>query len=247
MTNPAAGAYRDGVDSVARAVSELVESVFASLDRMSAATTQLWERLGANGIEPRAADLGQLREVVLRELSAQGSMVNGAGLVVADGVLADRPRHLEWWRAGHDSAEPQKLTFDLNPRSDYFYDYATMEWFVVPRDHDTRWVAGPYLDYTGVDLYICTFAVPVRAADGAFLGIAGADVTLASLDAALMPALRASGRALALVNQEGRVIVANHADHVTGSRLRPADAVSRPVAGTRQGLVAPDAVDVRNR
>lgn len=65
-------------------------------------------------------------------------MVNGAGLVMADGVLADRPRHLEWWRAGDGSAEPQKLAFDLNPRSDYFYDHSDMEWFAAPRERGIR-------------------------------------------------------------------------------------------------------------
>ena len=63
-------------------------------------------------------------------------------------------------------------------------------------------------------------------------------MTLASLDAALMPALRSSGNSLALVNQEGRVIVANNADHVTGSRLRgTAIASGLPVPGTQWTLV----------
>ena len=235
MTKPTTDAYRDGMDAVQTAVSELVEDIFGSLDRIGAAATELWDRLVRNGKSPRSSDLRELREAVLAELRHQGAMFNGSGLVLADSVLADLPRHLEWWRVG---AEPQKLTFDLNPDSEYFYDYSVMEWFVVPRDRHTRWIAGPYLDYTGVDLYICTFSVPVSSANGAFIGIAGADVTLAALDAALMPALRSSGKSLALVNHEGRVIVANNADHVTGSRLRGAAIASgRPVPGTQWTLV----------
>lgn len=245
MTNAMTGAYRDGMESVAAAVSGLVEDIFGALDRIATATAGLWDRLGANGVAVRSTDLTELREVVLAELAAQRSLFHGAGLVIADGALADRPRHLEWWSAGGKA--PQRASFDLNPDSDYFYDYTTMEWFVAPRDRGTRWVAGPYLDYTGVDLYVCTFAVPVTAGDGTFLGIAGADVTLAALDTALMPALRSSGTAMALVNQEGRVIVANHADHVTGSRLRRAQIdAGEPVAGTQWTLVKLDPAHVHS-
>ncbi len=227
MTNTTTG--------VENAAGQLVERIFDSLGRIGTATAHLWDSLSEKGITPQSADLRELRDIVLAEVRAQPDMLNGAGVVVADGVLADRPRHLEWWRGG---SKPQQLTFDLNPNSDYFYDYSAMEWFVVPRDRGTRWIAGPYLDFTGVDLYICTFSVPVHGRDGVFLGIAGADVTVASLDAALMPALRSSGRSLALVNSEGRVIVANNADHVAGSRLRAATiATGHPVAGTRWTLV----------
>lgn len=239
MTKPTTDAYRDGMDAVQTAVSDLVEDIFGSLDRISAAATEMWDRLVGNGKAPRSTDLGELRDAVLAELRHQGAMFNGSGLVLADSVLADRTRHLEWWRgSATPTAKPEKLTFDLNPNSEYFYDYSGMEWFVVPRDRHVRWIAGPYLDYTGVDLYVCTFAVPVSSADGTFLGIAGADVTLASLDAALMPALRSSESSLALVNQEGRVIVANNADHVTGSRLRGAAiAAGQPIPKTQWKLI----------
>lgn len=236
MTNSHAAAYRDGMDVVRTAVSDLVEDIFGALNRISGATTALWDRLGGTA---RTSDLGELREVILAEVQGRATPLHGAGLVLAPDALTDRPRHLEWWRsADKTGGAPQKAHFDLNPDSDYYYDYSAMEWFVMPRDRDTRWVAGPYLDYTGVDLYICTFAVPVRSRADTFLGIAGADVTLASLDATLMPALRAGGRPVALVNAEGRVIVGNHADYVTGSRLKRADiARGEQVPGTQWTLV----------
>jgi hypothetical protein len=229
------------MDGVREAVGDLVEGVFASLSRIDAAAVELWDRLTAAGIAPRSGDLSALQDILLGEVHRHGALLNGAGLVMAEGVLADVAHHLEWWRAA-PGRRPQKVRFDLNPNSEYFYDYSVMEWFVMPRDRDSRWVAGPYLDYTGVDLYICTFAVPVRSGAGRFLGIAGVDVTLAALDAALMPALRAGGHPVALVNAEGRVIVANHADHVTGSRLRGAVAAGEPVPGTQWALV--DLVDL---
>ena len=236
MTNASRAAYRGGMDVVRTAVSDLVEDIFGALTRIGAETTALWDRLDGNA---RAANLTELRETILAELTGRATPLHGAGLVLAPDALTDRSRHLEWWRsADKTGGTPQKARFDLNPDSDYHYDYSTMEWFVMPRERGTRWVAGPYLDYTGVDLYICTFAVPVHSSTGAFLGIAGTDVTLAALDATLMPALRAGGRPVGLVNAEGRVIVGNHADYVTGSKLKQADmAKGEPVPGTGWTLV----------
>jgi hypothetical protein len=206
---------------VQNAVSALVEDVFTSLQTIGTATQSLWDRLESDSAAPRSTDLAVLRDVVISELQRQGDTFNGTGVVVADGVLADCPRYLEWWRPDpKNGGSAQKLSLDLNPRSEYFYDYTAMEWFAVPRDRGIRWVYGPYLDYTGVDLYVCTFAVPITSTRGTFLGIAGADVPVAHLDAALLPTLTASATAVALVNAEGRVIVANHADHVTGSKIR---------------------------
>lgn len=240
MTKARTAEYRDGMDVVRTAVSDVVEDLFGSLARIGSATTALWDRHDG---AVRMADLAELREVILTELEGRKTPPHGAGLVLASEALTDRTRHLEWWRSpDKPGAAPQKAAFDLNPNSEYFYDYSTLEWFVAPRDHDTRWVAGPYLDYTGVDLYICTFTVPIHwkppEKAAAFLGVAGADVTVTALDATLMPALRAGGRPVALVNAEGRVIVGNHPDYVTGSRMkRTAIASGEHVPGTPWTLV----------
>jgi hypothetical protein len=210
-----------GLEQVQSAVTALVEAVFTSLQTIATATQSLWERLERHATAPKSTDLAVLRDVVINELQRQGRTFNGAGVVVADGVLADCARYLEWWRPDLNAGGPaQKLNLDLNPHSEYFYDYTGMEWFAVPRARGIRWVYGPYLDYTGVDLYVCTFAVPITSERGTFLGIAGADVPVARLDAALLPTLTAGNTAVALANAEGRVIVANHADHVTGSKIR---------------------------
>jgi hypothetical protein len=228
-----------GLDRVQSTVSALVEDIFDSLQTIASAMRSLWDRLESEGKTPRSTDLAVLRDVIVGELQRHGDMFNGTGVVVADGVLADRPRYLEWWRPGKDRRPAQKLSLDLNPHSEYFYDYTTMEWFVVARDRGIRWVYGPYLDYTGVDLYVCTFAVPVTSGRGVFLGIAGADVPVSCLDAALLPTFTAADGALALANAEGRVIVANHADHVTGSKIREGAVGSpRPVPATPWSLVS---------
>jgi hypothetical protein len=245
MANEADPTFRadDGdvaIESVAAAVTSLVEDIFASLHTIAAATRVLWGRIEDSGAKPRSTDLAALRAPLIGELQRQGHLVNGVGFVVADGALADTPRYLEWWRPdSKSSGEVQRLELDLNPGSEYFYDYSTMEWYSVPRDRGTRWVHGPYVDYTGVDLYVCTFAVPVTSERGEFIGVAGADVPVARLDAALLPTFAAHRTPLALTNAEGRVIVANDAEHVAGSKLEnPSSPTALPVSATPWSLVS---------
>lgn len=226
--------------AVAAAVTSLVEGIFASLHTVAAATRELWSGIEDSGAEPTSTDLAALRDAVIGELQRQSPLVNGVGFVVADGALADVPRYLEWWRPGRNpGGDAQRLALDLNPGSEYFYNYSTMEWYRVPRDRGTPWVYGPYLDYTGVDLYVCTFAVPVTSARGEFIGVAGADVPVARLDAALLSTFAAHRTPLALTNAEGRVIVANDAGHVAGSKLEnPRSHPALPVAATPWSLVS---------
>ncbi|MUL87054.1 hypothetical protein FZI90_06215 [Mycobacterium sp. CBMA334] len=245
MANGADPTFRadDGdvaLELVSAAVTSLVEDVFASLHTIAAATRALWGRIEDSGAKPCSTDLAALRDPMIGELQRQSHLVNGVGFVVADGALADVPRYLEWWRPDpQPSGKAQRLGLDLNPGSEYFYDYTTMEWYSVPRDRGTRWVHGPYVDYTGVDLYVCTFAVPVTSERGEFIGVAGADVPVARLDAALLPTFAAHRTPLALTNAEGRVIVANDAEHVAGSKLEnPSSRTALPVSATPWSLVS---------
>jgi len=84
-------------------------------------------------------------------------------------------------------------------------------------------VGGPYFDYRGAERFALTFARPVVVA-GAFVGVAGADVPLASLEAELLPVLRRVGTRAVLLNHESRVVTANTPHYATGSRVRPDDA-----------------------
>ena len=221
------------------AVNTLVDNVFRSLQTIADSLYALCDRCEDAQVRPGSAELSGLRDVVTGELHRHGRLFNGAGVVTADQLLADCPRFLEWWRPSSGSGHhARRLNLDLNPSSEYFYDYTEMEWFAVPRDHGTPCVAGPYLDYTGVDLYVCTFALPVTSARGRFLGIAGADVPVARIEDALLPTFIATRTPLALTNAEGRVIVANHADHVTGSKIRnSAHGLAVPVPHTSWSLV----------
>lgn len=241
MNHSSDGALDATIDAVTTVVTAMVERIFTTLDTLGAELTSVWNGLEDSGVRPRSSDFGVLGNVVVAELQHHRRLLNGAGIVIAEDRLADRPRHVEWWR-DLGSCVPKRVNLDLNPRSEYFYDYSTMAWFAGPRDHGSRWIHGPYLDFTCADLNVCTLAVPLASRDGAFLGIAGADAPVARIDAELLPKFQSSGRLLALVNAEGRIIVANHVDYVGGSRIRVPDGPGRawPVPATPWTLVSLD-------
>ncbi|NKY30845.1 cache domain-containing protein [Nocardia gamkensis] len=226
------------VESLASAVTELAEEVYQSLGIIGSELATLWEALtGERQLAPRSADLALLRETIVGELERRGKLLESAGVVMADGILADRPRYLEWWLLDAQR-RPQRLVLELNPHSEYFYDYTGMEWFAIPREQGRRWAHGPCLDYACTDQYVCTFAVPVTITSGTFLGIAGADVPVASIEEILLPRFRAYDRRVVLVNNEGRVIMGTDPEFTTGSKTsrmdRPAAAV--PIEATAWSL-----------
>ncbi|MBF6470029.1 PDC sensor domain-containing protein [Nocardia beijingensis] len=206
------------VESLADAVTELADEIYQSLGTIGAGLAALWDGLTEKPRHtPRSTDLAPLRDTIVAELERRGKLFEGAGLVMADAVLADRPRYLEWWSIDPDRG-PQRLVLELNPENEYFYDYTAMEWFEIPRDQARRWVHGPRLDYACTDQYVCTFAIPVTAGSGAFLGIAGADVPVASIEDLLLPRFRAFDERVLLVNNEGRVIMGTDPEFTTGSK-----------------------------
>lgn len=228
---------RAAVAPVADAAALLTDRIYTSLGRIGDTLIDLWTNITADGKTPRSGDLAALRSAVTRELDAQGGLFNGAGVVMADGSLGDRDRYLEWWRHEGPSRDPRRLNLDLNPQSEYFYDYTGMDWFAIPRDRDEKWPYGPYLDYTGVDLYVCTFAVPVRLPDSTFIAIAGADVPVSSIETELLPLFRKAGMGLVLANADGRVIVGNDPEFTTGSKVKPTAGQPISVLDTPWSLV----------
>lgn len=215
------------IESLASAVTELTDEVYLSLTTIGAALTALWGDLTEKPRPaPRSTDLAPLRETIADELERRGRLFDGAGVAMADGILADHPRYLEWWLPDPTHG-PRHLVLEMNPRSEYFYDYTALDWYVIPRDQGRRWVHGPYIDFACTDQYVCTFAIPVRTAPGDFLGIAGADVSVGAIEAVLLPRFRTSSSTIVLVNEEGRVILATDPQFPPGSRT---GRMNRPTA-----------------
>jgi GntR family transcriptional repressor for pyruvate dehydrogenase complex len=163
---------------------------------------------------PSRADLGALRDLVHATL-ARRPLLAGAGMVFAPGTLADAPRWLEWWRSAPPGA-PVFLNASHDPADPDFYDYERAEWFTTPRDTGRRWIAGPFLDHSGTNEHILTLTLPVLR-DGAFLGVAGADIAVGGIEAIGGAALAALDGEAALVNHRGRVIATNTPRRLVGT------------------------------
>ncbi|MFI6478390.1 cache domain-containing protein [Nonomuraea sp. NPDC050663] len=201
------------MNELADRARSIIEEVFASLEEIRESVVACY-RSSAGFC---TADLAGVRPDIFRCLGRAPGTLAGAGMIVAPGVLADRPRWLEWWQA----PDPTFLDVDLDPDSLDFYDYTAAEWFAVPERTRHRHIVGPYVDFGGTDTYMLTLTTPVE--DGPrFLGVVGADVRAARFEALLLAELTACPTEVALVNAEGRVVVANSPRHPAGSLLHEA-------------------------
>jgi DNA-binding FadR family transcriptional regulator len=193
--------------AVLDAVCETLGDVFLDVAGVRSAV------LGLPAAPARAA-LGPVRELVHATL-ARRPLLAGAGMVFAPGVVADAPRWLEWWRNAPAGA-PVFLDASLDPADPDYYDYERAEWYTTPRDTGERWIAGPFVDHSGTNEHILTLTLPV-VRDGAFLGVAGADIAVGGIEALGGAALAALDREAALVNHRGRIIATNSPRRLVGT------------------------------
>jgi hypothetical protein len=165
--------------------------------------------------------LSGLREIIWHQLGLLPA-ADGAGIVAAPGVIADKDRHLEWWQrtaAGDAHTDAfARIRLNLDPESIDLYDYLEMDWFTVPQREGRRFVYGPYLDFSGADRYVVTLTVPVTD-DGVFLGIAGTDIRMSLFEPELLAILRSVPAPAVLVTAERRVVAANTPRWISGTRL----------------------------
>jgi len=182
------------------------EALFAGIAELHDATLALRRTAATAGRGLRRTDLSPLRERIHALLERDPVAIYGTGVVFAPEVLEDAPRWLEWWWRPVD--RPVPLETVLEPGDSRYYDYERAVWFAAPRDTGERWVAGPFVDYSGTDRHIFNLAAPIRDGD-AFLGVAGVDVTASRMEALAAPGLRAVPGDAALLNRNGRVIASN--------------------------------------
>jgi hypothetical protein len=199
-------------------VEAVLAEVFAGIAELGELAAALPRTASAEDRSPTTEDLATLRPAVLRRLDESEGLLAGTGVIAAPGVLADRPRWLEWWRRPCGAGRPCPLQVDLDPGSVAAYEYPAAEWFDVPRRTGRRVVAGPYVDYAGTDEYILTFAVPVHG-DRGFFGVAAADIRASDFERTVLPLLESEGGATLLVNAYGRVIASNTPEAISGSLL----------------------------
>ncbi|MDO3401872.1 cache domain-containing protein [Mycolicibacterium neoaurum] len=140
----------------------------------------------------------------------------GMGFVAAPSVVDGRERYMAWWQRHDQRVARLRLNFD--PDSIDVYDYLQMDWYQLALRGQQVVAYGPYVDYSGSDMYTITATVPVMA-DDTFLGVAGADLVVGDVERRLIEVLRHTDRDAVVVNTERRVIAANTPRWYVGSRL----------------------------
>ena len=213
------------LEAAAARVRAAVEDVFRAADAIAAAFVAQRRACLAAGAALTPERLAGLREFIWHQLS-QLPAADGAGVVAAPGVVEGKHRHLEWWqRTASDAGDPDgfaRIRLNLDPESVDLYDYLDMDWFTVPQREGHRHVYGPYVDFSGADRYVVTMTAPVFDDAGGgreFLGVAGADIRMSHLEPDLLAILRAVPVPAVLVTAERRVVAANTAHWISGTRL----------------------------
>lgn len=153
---------------------------------------------------------------LLADLLAEEHGVWGMGFVAAPFVVDGRERYMAWWQRHSERVARLRLNFD--PNSIDVYDYLQMDWYQLAQRGQLRVAYGPYVDYSGSDMYTITATIPVIA-DGTFLGVAGADLVVGDIERRLIEVLRHTDSDAVVVNSERRVIAANTPRWLVGSRL----------------------------
>lgn len=204
------------IDDCASLLAAAIDDVFATLSQLGGAFVAEWSARTADVGRYETGDLTHLQTTIFDALDTQPAF-ESAGYVLAEGTLADRPRHLDWWH--RTPAGPYEfLLLNLDPDAPDCYDYYAMEWFMAALDGHRRFASGPLIDLPCADVYILTCSQPM-VVDGRLLGIAGADVALARFESRIVPVLRKLDTTAVLVNAERRVIASNDAGYATGEKL----------------------------
>ncbi|UQN14335.1 cache domain-containing protein [Gulosibacter sp. ACHW.36C] len=138
---------------------------------------------------------------------------DGAGIVFELAQLDPAKARLEWWL--RDGEKFQRNNFILDPSSERFYDFEKLDWFRGGFHHESRTIAGPYIDHLGVDYYISTLTVPAFVGERK-VGIVGSDVRMDDLERVLIPMLAPLPRGAAVLSRHNQVLVGNSGEFSTG-------------------------------
>ncbi len=200
-------------DDLADRVAGILEPVFTDLERVAELVAASREAGGADWSE---RDLAEVQNLLLK-LVAQDPLTVGMGFVGAPGQVDGQERYMLWWQQHKDHTSRLRLNFDRSTVD--VYDYLEMDWFKDSGPEHPRVAFGPYVDYSGSELYIITASVPVIVG-GVMIGVAGADLLSSELERRLLGVLRESDAEALIVNSERRVVASNSARWIPGSRLK---------------------------
>lgn len=190
---------------VVQQCSRWIERVFTSIAEVRTQFVEIIEPYvqQAQPIEIPAAARKQLFQAATHHLEQYAS--DGVGLIFQRKLMSAASPALEWWIRDGDEILRQEFVND--PGSPMFYDYEQLEWFRGGFGAEARTIAGPYIDYLGVNDYITTWTIPLTV-HGRTVGVVGLDMKVNTVEKFLIPILlKAAQRRAAVVNESSQVIV----------------------------------------
>ncbi|MFB6610137.1 hypothetical protein ACFCVO_07460 [Agromyces sp. NPDC056379] len=238
---------------VAASVGTVFASVFDQLAAWRAPVEQLID--GAPEVRPAALD-SVVAELVLPRLTESDPLLVGAGFIADGEIVRGRDVHFAWWLGPLDAnpvlgstTEPTRLDLTTRGYTEYLRDFRALEWYRIPATTRHAHVTGPYVDHLCTCDYILTMTMPVHAAAGPaggaessgtrMVGVIGADVSVRRLEHELLAAFLEVPTPLALVNDEGRVVLSTEPMLQVGQLTDPGGP-GEPCPGTPlRVLVAP--------
>jgi hypothetical protein len=202
---------------VAAAVTRVFTTVF---DLLAAWRTPI-EQLISRSPEMRPADLDSaVADLVLPHLVEDHPLLVGAGFIADGEIVRGRDVHFAWWLGPLEAnpvlgstTEPTRLDLTTRGYTEYLRDFRALEWYRIPATTRHAHVTGPYVDHLCTCDYILTLTMPVHAGGAGagdatrMVGVVGADVAVRGLEHELLAALLDVPEPLALVNEDGRVVV----------------------------------------
>jgi hypothetical protein len=203
-------------------VAAAVGTVFAGAFDQLAAWRAPIEQLIAASPEVKPAELDTLvNSLVIPRLVEQEPMLVGAGFIADGEIVRGRDVHFAWWLGPLEAnpvlgstTEPTRLDLTTRGYTEYLRDFRALEWYRIPASTRLAHVTGPYVDHLCTCDYILTLTMPVhagtsaRGSDGArMVGVVGADIAVRRLERELLAGFLDVPEPLALVNEDGRVVV----------------------------------------
>ncbi|PWJ54114.1 hypothetical protein SAMN06264364_10821 [Quadrisphaera granulorum] len=204
-------------DLLRRTGEELGSAVDAAFDAVELVRDRAAQVLTTGRGAPSTSSFSALHPLFQQVLAPEPNPLEGIGVAVCTGVLADADRWMEWWRRG-PSGRAAFAKYVLDPSALGFYDYQSRPWFRAPLEVGGQVVVGPYLDAGGCDVYTTTLVEPLLLAEGKEV-VVGGDLDMAWLEATFLRAVGRRSPALALVASNDRVVVSNTALLTSGSRM----------------------------
>jgi hypothetical protein len=230
------------VPEVAAAVAGVFTAVF---DQLAAWRVPI-EQLIASSADVRPADLETaVADLVLPRLVEDDPLLVGAGFIADGEIVRGRDVHFAWWLGPlqanpvlGSTTEPTRLDLTTRGYTEYLRDFRALEWYRIPATTRDAHVTGPYVDHLCTCDYILTLTMPVHArddvaasGDARMVGVVGADVAVRRLERELLAAFLDVPEPIALVNEDGRVVVSTEPTLQVG-QLAVAWQHAEPCAGT---------------